>query len=104
YAAQLANHSSLKKAIRQNPRLVNYRTLVDATACPIHGDLRRLGLDDGGPLDRLHQEYHRAIAVMDAVLISSPTNDDWGAVERAEKALERAILDALHNQKNGSRP
>ncbi|MGC9128375.1 MAG: EAL domain-containing protein, partial [Acidithiobacillus sp.] len=56
YAAQLANHSSLKKAIRQNPRLVDYRTLVDATACPIHDDLRRLGLDDGGPLDRLHQE------------------------------------------------
>jgi len=67
YAAQLANHSTLKKAIRQNPRLVDYMTLVDATICPIHDDLRRLGLDDGGPLDRLHQEYHRAIAVMAAL-------------------------------------
>ena len=95
YAAQLANHGALKKAVRQNPRLVDYMTLVDATSCPIHDDLRRLGLDDGGSLDRLHQEYHRAIAVMDALLISSPTDDDWSAVEQAEKALKRAILEAF---------
>jgi diguanylate cyclase (GGDEF)-like protein/PAS domain S-box-containing protein len=99
YAAQLANHSTLKKAIRQNPRLVDYMTLVDATICPIHDDLRRLGLDDGGPLDRLHQEYHRAIAVMDAMLISSPTDDDWSAVDQAGKTLERAILEAFRKAK-----
>ncbi|MCL5980023.1 MAG: EAL domain-containing protein [Gammaproteobacteria bacterium] len=99
YAAQLANHSALKKAIRQNPRLVDYMTLVDATTCPIHDDMRRLGVDDGGPLDRLHQEYHRAIAVMDALLISSPANDDWSAVERAEKALEQAIIEAFWKSK-----
>ncbi len=95
YAAQLANHSALKKAIRQNPRLVDYKMLEDATTCPIHDVMRRLGVDDGGPLDRLHQEYHRAIAVMDALLVSSPANDDWGAVERAEKALEQAIIEAF---------
>ena len=95
YAAQLANHGVLKKAIRRNPRLVDHMTLVDATTCPIHDDLRRLGLDDGGPLDRLHQEYHRAIAAMSALLISSPADDDWSAVEQAEKALERAILEAF---------
>jgi diguanylate cyclase (GGDEF)-like protein/PAS domain S-box-containing protein len=99
YAAQLANHSTLKKAIRQNPRLVDYMTLVDATICPIHDDLRRLGLDDGGPLDRLHQEYHRAIAVMDAMLISSPTDDDWSAVDQAGKTLERAILEEFRKAK-----
>jgi diguanylate cyclase (GGDEF)-like protein len=99
YAAQLANHSALKKAIRQNPRLVECMTLVDATNCPIHDDMRRLGVEDGGSLDQLHQEYHRAIAVMDALLISSPTNDDWNAVERAEKALEQAIIEAFWKSK-----
>jgi diguanylate cyclase (GGDEF)-like protein len=99
YAAQLANHSILKKAIHQNPRLVDYVKLADATTCPIHDDLRRLGLDDGGSLDRLHQEYHRAIAVMNAMLISSPAYDDWSAVDQARKALKRAILEEFRKAK-----
>lgn len=99
YAAQLANHNALKKAIWQNPRLVDYMTLVDAATCPIRDDMRCLGVDDGGPLDRLHQEYHRAIAAMAALLISSPANDDWSAVEQAEKALEQAVIEAFWKKK-----
>jgi hypothetical protein len=36
---------------------------------------------------------------MGALLISSPTNDDWNAVERAEKALEQAIIEAFWKSK-----
>ncbi len=99
YASQLVNHSALKKMLHQNPRLVDRMTLVDAATCPFHDDMRHLGVDDGGPLDRLHQEYHRAIAAMDALLISSPANDDWSAVERAQKALGQAIIGLYRKNK-----
>ncbi|MBU2838364.1 EAL domain-containing protein [Acidithiobacillus thiooxidans] len=92
YAKQLVHHNALKKAIRQDPRLVDYMTLVDATSCPVHADMQRLGVDGDGLLDKLHQEYHRAIAVMDALLIASPDSDDWSEVERAREALEQAII------------
>jgi len=97
YAAQLATHNAMKKAIRQNPHLVDYKTLADASNCPIHNALHRLGLDNGDSLDRLHREYHRAMAVMDALLTSSPTYNDWSAVEQAQKAFENAILEKIRS-------
>jgi hypothetical protein len=33
------------------------------------------------------------------MLISSPTDDDWSAVDQAEKTLERAILEAFRKAK-----
>ncbi|OFC61620.1 hypothetical protein BAE30_04370 [Acidithiobacillus caldus] len=98
YAAQLVDYSALKKAIRQNPHLVDYKTLADASNCPIHDALHRLGLDDGGPLDRLHQEYHRAMADVDTQLTPSSTYNDWSAVEQAQKAFETCILERLQSK------
>ena len=92
YAKQLIHHNVLKKAIRQDPKLVDYRTLVDAASCPIHADMQRLGVDGGGLLDKLHQAYHQAIANMDAQLIASSTTGDWIDVDRAQAILERAIM------------
>ncbi|MDR7927137.1 EAL domain-containing protein [Acidithiobacillus thiooxidans] len=92
YAKQLVHHNALKKAILQDPKLVDYMTLVDATSCSVHADIQRLVADGDGLLDKLHQEYHRAIAVMDALLIASPDSDDWSEVERAREALEQAII------------
>lgn len=99
YAAQFTHHNTLKKTIQQSPRLMDFAALVDATTCPIHDDLHRLGADDGGPLDQLHREYHRAIAVMDAPLTSSPADDDWSAVEQAQKAFSKAIIEAFLKKK-----
>ncbi|MGK9452818.1 putative bifunctional diguanylate cyclase/phosphodiesterase [Acidithiobacillus caldus] len=98
YAAQLANHSALKKAVRQDPRLVDCEALADSSNCPIHDALHRLGLDDGGPLDKLHQEYHRAMAAMDALQTSSSTSNDWSAVELAQKAFQTCILERLQSK------
>ncbi|MBU2836433.1 EAL domain-containing protein [Acidithiobacillus thiooxidans] len=92
YAKQLADHSALKKIIRQNPRLVDYITLMDATACPVHADIQRLGADNIGLLDELHQEYHRAIAAMGTQMIASPATNDWTDVEHAQETLEQAII------------
>ena len=92
YARQLDNHSTLKKTIRQNPRLGDCITLMDTTTCPVHADIQRLGGDNGGLLDKLHQEYHRALADMDAQLITSPATNDWTNVERAQETLEQAII------------
>jgi len=99
YAKQLVHHNALKKAIGQDPRLVDYMTVVDATSCPVHSDMQRLCVDGDGLLDKLHQAYHRAIADMDARLIASPDSDDWTAVERAQKALEQAIMEIYRKHK-----
>jgi len=95
YAKQLSNHRTLKKVIGHNPRLVDYMMLVDATRCTIHDDLRRLGFDDGHPLDRLHQKYHLAISDMYTRRTSSPTYNDWNNVEKAQKAFEKLVLEML---------
>lgn len=92
YAKQLVHHNALEKAIRQDPKLVDYVTLVDATTCPVHAEIQHLGVDDGGLLDKLHQEYHRAIANMDTLLIASPATNDWTDVEHAQDTLEQAII------------
>ena len=99
YATQLVNHGALKKTICYNPRLVDCATLANATICPIHVDMHRLGIPDDDPLYRLHAEYHQAIAAMNALLLSSPINGDWRVVEQAEKAFEAAILDAFQRSK-----
>lgn len=92
YAKQLVHHNALKKAICHDPKLVDYMTLVDATSCPVYADIQRLVADGDGLLDKLHQEYHRAIANMDTLLIASPATNDWTDVERAQDTLEQAII------------
>ncbi|OCX83963.1 hypothetical protein A6P08_09625 [Acidithiobacillus thiooxidans] len=92
YAKQLVHHNVLKKAIHQDPRLVDYTTLLDAISCPVHADIQRLGADNVGLLDELHQEYHRAIAVLGAQMIASPATNDWTDVEHAQETLEQAIM------------
>ncbi|MHB1780666.1 putative bifunctional diguanylate cyclase/phosphodiesterase [Acidithiobacillus sp.] len=92
YAAHLIRHNTLKKAIRQNPTLVNRAILADASSCPISGHLRRLGFKEDSTLDNLHREYHRAIAVADDLFIPSRRNNGWQGVERATDNLLEAIL------------
>jgi hypothetical protein len=79
--------------------LIKCKALLDRTICPIHDHLHRLGLEDGGLVDRLHQEYHRAIAAMDFQKISSPESEDWAALEEIEQALEQAILEEFRKAK-----
>ncbi len=99
YAKQIAAHNALKKAILHNPHLIDYVALADATICPGHHYIRRLGLEDDQRLERLHQEYHRTMAAMGEQLISSSSNSDWSDVNRAERAFEQAIIEAYCNQK-----
>ena len=98
YAAHFTIHNALNKTIRQSPRLMYPAALVDATTCPIHDDLQRLGVADGSPLDQLHREYHRAIAHMNDPL-SAPANADWSAVEQAQEAFSEAIIEAFLKKK-----
>ena len=99
YAKQIATHNALKKAIRQAPHLTDHVALADATACPGHHYICRLGLDDDKRLERLHQEYHRTMAAMGEQLISSSSNSDWSDVDSAERAFEQAIIGAYWNKK-----
>ena len=92
YAAHLIRHNTLKKAIRQNPTLVNRAILADASSCPISGHLRRLGFKEDSTLDDLHREYHRAIAVADDLFIPSRRDNFWLNIERTTDNLLEAIL------------
>lgn len=99
YAAQFANHNALRKAICQIPNMLDYMALANVTACPIHEDMHRIGVDDGGHLDRLHKEYHRAIAALGERMISSPDTDEWNAVERMQQAFSQRIMEYYWEQK-----
>ncbi|WP_140390976.1 hypothetical protein, partial [Acidithiobacillus thiooxidans] len=65
-----------------------------------HGDIHRLGQDNVNRLDHLHREYHRAIAVMDALLLASPSGADWSAVDQAVEAFEQAIVKTYFEEKS----
>ena len=103
YAARLAQHEALKKTISRSPCAVNYLTLADAAACPLHKDIQRLGCDNSDKLDHLHREYHRAIAVMDALLLATPSGADWSAVDQAVEDFEQAIVETYFEEKSKKR-
>lgn len=94
YALHLALHSVMEKTMRQNLRLMDYKEMVDPTICPLHLAMQDLGVLAGSPLDQYHQAYHTSIAQCISHLSSSPNTLDWGAMERAQRNLEQAILDA----------
>ena len=91
YAAHLTRHNTLIKAIRQNPTLVNRTLLSDASGCPVSEYLRRLGFNEDSTLDRLHREYHRAIAGSEDLFASSCTDETCANIERATANLLTAI-------------
>ncbi|MDA8182764.1 MAG: diguanylate cyclase [Acidithiobacillus sp.] len=103
YAARLAQHGALKKTILRSPRSVDYLTLADATLCPIHMDIYRLGGNEAHRLDQLHRDYHRSIAVMDALLIASPADTDWSEVDQTVEAFEQALVEAYWKEKTEDR-
>ncbi|WP_241781436.1 putative bifunctional diguanylate cyclase/phosphodiesterase [Acidithiobacillus thiooxidans] len=100
YAARLAQHETLKKTIIRSPRAVDYLTLADATVCPIHGDIHRLGQNNVNRLDHLHREYHSAIAVMDALMLTAPSGADWSAVDQTVVDFEQAIVETYFEEKS----
>jgi diguanylate cyclase (GGDEF)-like protein/PAS domain S-box-containing protein len=99
YAKQLANHNVLKKAILQNPHLIDRKTLLDACTCPIHHDLNQLHIPDGDIIHSLHQAYHHAIVGMSDLLVVTPTSDDWSTVDEAHEALQKAIITEYRKRK-----
>ena len=99
YAKQIAAHNALKKAMLHTPHLIDYVAVADATICPGHNHIRRLGIGDHKRLERLHQEYHQSIAAMGERSISSPNNGDWSDVDSAENAFEQAIIGAYWYKK-----
>ncbi|MDA8151663.1 MAG: diguanylate cyclase, partial [Acidithiobacillus sp.] len=100
YATRLAQHEALKKTIIRSPRAVDYLTLADATVCSLHGDIQRLGGDNANRLDHLHRNYHRAIAVMDALMLAAPSGADWSTVDQAAVDFEQTILETYFEEKS----
>ncbi len=100
YAKQLSSHSALKKAILQNPHLIDRRLLLDASTCPIHEDLNQLLVPSDSLIHRLHAEYHRTIAVTNDRFIVDPGNRDWSELKTVQGALQAAIIAEYHRRKS----
>ena len=98
YARQLASHSTMRKAIVQNPHLVDAKKIIDAGQCPIHDDLVRLGVDESHEIHRLHQAYHRSIGDMHAQYIASGNEPDWAALRKSQRALLDAIMEVYQTR------
>lgn len=103
YAAHFAKHNALRKAICEVPSMVNHMALANATACPIHEYMRRLGVDSSSQLDRLHKEYHQTIAALSERMMASPETTEWKTVEHAEQAFLQEIMKIYWEQKTNDR-
>jgi|GEM_PF-505924 diguanylate cyclase (GGDEF)-like protein/PAS domain S-box-containing protein len=92
YAELITHNAIFKNAIRQDPRLVSYMPLADASTCHITKNLQRLGFAEGSTIDLLHREYHRAMAAMNLRIITSPKENDRISVQTAERRLLDAVI------------
>ena len=103
YASHFTIHNNIYRAIKQSPCLIDFATLSDATTCQIHGDLQRLGVADGSALDHLHRLCHHAYKRIGESLTTSPANNDWSAIEQADKAFSKSIIEAYQQKKAQSK-
>lgn len=99
YALHLALHSVMEKTMRQNLRLMDYKEMVDPTICPLHQAMQYLEVLPGSPLELCHHAYHASIAECISRASTSPNTLHWEIVERAQRDLERAILDAYETSR-----
>ncbi|HUW98070.1 MAG TPA: EAL domain-containing protein [Acidiferrobacter sp.] len=100
YAALIVHNESLRRAIQQDPLLAGHMPLSDANVCRITKDLRRLGILEGSVIDRLHMDYHKAMAAMDGRIIGSPNDNDWNETRIAERNLLAAVIGEYHRGKS----
>lgn len=91
YAAQISNYSALKKIMRQQPDIIDHATIARADLCPIHDDLRRLGVAADSDICVLHQAFHQAVAARHLVAIEKSGVANWSATDRAHADFIRAI-------------
>lgn len=94
YAAQMSNHSVLTKMARQNPQLLDAKTLRNECLCPIHDYLQRLGSEENHALLRQHHLYHHELSSLLRQLAIDPEQANWVALNQCEETFLRLLRQA----------
>jgi len=92
YAGTLNSHSAIKKMLMINPSETNSETLGNAKNCRGYGVLHRLGYGDDSHLQRLHDDYHRALGAAAENFTQSFQNPTWNEVETSLEVFLEAIM------------
>jgi diguanylate cyclase (GGDEF)-like protein len=94
YAYQMAQWDTIQTTASYNPAMIGALGLDAPENCPVQRYLRRLGFGEGSDVDRLHREYHHALANFGAGLAATPHSEDWQEIVQAHEALLQSLMDA----------
>ena len=98
YAIKIVSYHNIKKLIRHNPYLIDYKNLINSKNCHIQDALLYLNVPKTHILYDLHYRYDKAIAELGEALKSSE-NADWSSLEQISEAFEREILIEYYRRK-----
>jgi hypothetical protein len=101
YAIKIVSYRDIKKIIRHDPYLIDYKNLAGGKNCPIMNAILSLNVPENNILYDLHYRYDKAIAELGEALKSSG-NADWGPLERISEEFEREILFKYYKRRNSS--
>ena len=101
YAIKIVSYRNIKKIIRHDPYLIDYKNLAGGKNCPIMNAMLSLNVPANHILYDLHYRYDKAIAELGEVLKSSG-NADWGPLERISEEFEREILFKYYKRRNAN--
>ncbi|MGC9198962.1 MAG: PAS domain S-box protein [Acidobacteriaceae bacterium] len=102
YAEHVVHHDYRARALADNPRLMDYVRLADASVCVIHQHLQRLVPQDNHQLIALHDECHRQLVVAGANALSTLKPLDRRGADQASEAFCQAILNLYQERKTKS--
>lgn len=98
YAFKMISYGNVKRLIKQDPYLIDYKNLLESGNCPIKKALSRFGVPAEHPLITLHSDYDNALAKLGEKL--KYFNDaDWKSMEKINEDFGREILLEYYKRK-----
>ena len=101
YAIKIVSYHNIKKLIRHDPYLIDYKNLISGKNCPIMDALLSLNVPKNHILYDLHYRYDKAIVELGETLKSSG-NADWSLLRQISKTFEQEILTEYYRRKGAS--
>ena len=98
YAIKIVSYRNIKKIIRRDPYLIDYKNIKDQKNCPIIEALKSLNVPANHVLYDLHLKYDKAIVELGESLKLSG-NCDWKTLDMISESFENEIL-AEYYKKN----
>ena len=101
YAIKIVSYHNIKKLIRHDPYLIDYKNLISAKNCPIMDALLSLNVPKNHILYDLHYRYDKTIVELGETLKSSG-NADWSLLKQISETFEQEILTEYYRRKGVS--